>query len=214
MDSENNIKEKIISFISTNDLYMFPLHSIYNGQCTCGNTSCASPGKHPLLKYNWKYSCTNKTENIKKWFAKTNVNYAIATGKLSEKTGKRLIVIDIDNPQHEFLKNLPKNFRYQTGSGGWHYWFWTKYSISNSVSYLADKVDVRGANGYVIIPPSIHRTGNKYNRARYIRTTNRNFKSFTKEKGIAQGRKKIQKNKKICYNRRFEILDRSLNKRN
>lgn len=163
MDSENNIKEKIISFISTNDLYMFPLHSIYNGQCTCGNTSCASPGKHPLLKYNWKYSCTNKTENIKKWFAKTNVNYAIATGKLSEKTGKRLIVIDIDNPQHEFLKNLPKTFRYQTGSGGWHYWFWTKYSISNSVSYLADKVDVRGANGYVIIPPSIHRTGNKYN---------------------------------------------------
>ena len=163
MDSENNIKEKIISFISTNDLYMFPLHSVYNGCCTCGNSACTSPGKHPLLKYNWKFSCTNKTENIKKWFAKTNVNYAIATGKLSEKTGKRLLVIDIDNPQHEFLNKLPKTFRYRTGSGGWHCWFWTKYSISNSVSYLAEKVDVRGTNGYVIIPPSIHKTGNKYN---------------------------------------------------
>lgn len=163
MDLENNIKEKIISFISKNDLYMFPLHSIYNNCCTCGNPACTSPGKHPLLKYNWKYSCTNKIENIKKWFVKTNVNYAIATGKLSEKTGKRLIVIDIDNPEHEFLKILPKTFRYQTGSGGWHYWFWTKYSISNSVSYLADKVDVRGTNGYVIIPPSIHRSGNRYN---------------------------------------------------
>ncbi len=163
MDLESIIKEKIKLFISKNDLYMFPLHTVYNGICTCGNNLCHSPGKHPLLKYNWKFSCTNKIENINKWFAKTNVNYAIATGKLSEKTGKRLIVIDIDDPKHEFLKKLPKTFCYKTGSGGWHYWFWTKYSISNSVSYLADKVDVRGTNGYVIIPPSIHKSGNRYN---------------------------------------------------
>jgi len=163
METEADIKDKIIHFIVKNDLYMFPLHSMQDEVCTCGNSSCSSPGKHPLLKYNWKFSATNKIDNIRKWFNKTGVNYAVATGRLSSATNKKLIVVDIDNSKHEIINRLPKTFRYQTGSGGWHYWFWSKYSIPNSVSYLADKVDVRGTNGYVIVPPSIHRSGNRYN---------------------------------------------------
>jgi hypothetical protein len=156
-------KEKILNFITNNDLFLFPLHSVVEGRCTCGNISCSSPGKHPLLKYNWKLSATNKEENIKKWLQKENVNYAIITGKESSKTGKKLIVIDVDSSEHNLIQELPKTFSYQTGSGGWHFWFWSKYSIGNSVSFLADKVDVRGKNGYVIIPPSIHKSGNRYN---------------------------------------------------
>lgn len=158
-----DIREQIIQFIISNDLYMFPLHSItMEGTCTCNSYECSSPGKHPLLSFNWKLSATNKEENIRGWFNKTKVNYAIATGRKSGTSNKKLIVIDIDEQQHPLLEKMPRTFSYRTGSGGYHYWFWTQYNISNSVGYLANKVDVRGTNGYVIIPPSTHKSGGRY----------------------------------------------------
>jgi hypothetical protein len=159
-----SIKEQIIQFIISNDLYMFPLHSIgANGSCTCNSHDCTSPGKHPLLSFNWKLSATNKEDNIRGWFNRPMINYAIATGRKSNTSNKKLIVIDIDDSNHPFIERMPKTFSYRTGSGGYHFWFWTQYNVSNSVGYLSTKVDVRGTNGYVIIPPSIHKTGESYN---------------------------------------------------
>jgi hypothetical protein len=34
-------------------LSVIALHGILNGRCTCGNTQCGSPGKHPIGK--WKH---------------------------------------------------------------------------------------------------------------------------------------------------------------
>lgn len=159
-----SIKEQIIQFIISNDLYMFPLHSIgANGSCTCNSHDCTSPGKHPLLSFNWKLSATNKEDNIRGWFNRPMINYAIATGRKSNTSNKKLIVIDIDDSNHPFIERMPKTFSYRTGSGGYHFWFWTQYNVNNSVGYLSTKVDVRGTNGYVIIPPSIHKTGESYN---------------------------------------------------
>lgn len=150
-------------FIISNDLYLLPLQSIKDKICTCGKIDCASPGKHPLLPYSWKKIATNDEKRITDWLAKSNVNYGIATGRKSKTNGLYLVVIDIDTANHEILTKLPKTtFHYRTGSGGWHFWFWSKYAASNSASKIAPQVDIRGVGGYVVIPPSIHISGGSY----------------------------------------------------
>lgn len=144
-----------------NQLYILPLYSIRDGgACSCGKADCGAPGKHPLFRYNWKIIASNKPEKVTEWLSAHNkMNFGLATGRLSKVTGKYLIVIDVDAATHPFIDTLPNTFSYRTGSGGHHFWFWSKYPIKNSVSLLADKVDVRGTDGYVVIPPSKHRKG-------------------------------------------------------
>jgi putative DNA primase/helicase len=152
-------------FLSEHDFYLFPLHSISSlGHCTCyQGLSCTSPGKHPLLRYNWKRVATNKPEYVQRWLEKENINWGVPTGRRSEQTGKFLVVLDMDSPDSELLEVMPKTFSYQTGSeNGQHFWFWSKYPISNSVRKIAPHTDVRGVGGYVVIPPSRHLSGRNY----------------------------------------------------
>ena len=155
-------KETIKNFILTNELYLLPLQSVKEGKCTCNNPACGSPGKHPLLRYSWKHVATNNPDKIEKWLGMENINYGVATGRKTS-NGNRLFVIDIDAADHPFLDLMPREtFHYRTGSGGWHFWFQTPYSVSNSASKIAPQVDVRGYGGYVVIPPSRHVSGGVY----------------------------------------------------
>jgi putative DNA primase/helicase len=153
--------QTITDIILQNQLYILPLYSIREeGLCSCGKEDCPSPGKHPLFRYNWKIIASNKPERVTDWLsAYKRMNFGLATGRLSKVTNKYLVVIDVDAAEHPFLDTLPETFSYRTGSGGHHLWFWSKYPVKNSVSLLADKVDVRGTDGYVVIPPSKHRKG-------------------------------------------------------
>lgn len=157
---EQSNADLIIDIVLKNELYILPLYSIREGICSCGKTDCSAPGKHPLFRYNWKIIASNKSEKVISWFEAYNkMNFGLATGRLSKVTNKYLVVIDVDAQEHPFIKTLPNTFSYRTGSGGHHFWFWSKYPIKNSVSLLADKVDVRGTDGYVVIPPSKHKKG-------------------------------------------------------
>ena len=156
---------QILDVFFANDLYVLPLHSIRedSGHCSCRNKEkCSSPGKHPLFRFNWKIVASNDREKVEGWASryKNNMNFGIATGRKSSVTGKYLTVIDIDQEDHEILLDLPKTFSYQTGSGGYHFWYWSDMPVKNSVSQLAPKVDIRGKNGYVVVPPSKHALGN------------------------------------------------------
>jgi len=146
------------------DLFVFPVHSIRDtGGCTCKKgLECNSSGKHPFLNVGWKKLATNNLEKLRKITKNKTVNYAVATGRKSSKTGKYLVVVDVDQKDHEILDLLPKTFSYKTGSGGYHYWFWSAIEVKNSVSKIASKVDIRGTGGYVIIPPSKHKSGQAY----------------------------------------------------
>ena len=156
---------QILDVFFSNDLYILPLHSIREksgGTCSCRlKEDCASPGKHPLFRYNWKVVATNKRDKVETWMSRyrDKMNYGIATGRKSAATGKYLTVIDIDQEDHPILDELPKTFSYQTGSGGYHFWYWSDMPVKNSVSQLAPKVDIRGKNGYVVVPPSKHALG-------------------------------------------------------
>jgi Bifunctional DNA primase/polymerase, N-terminal len=57
---------------------------------------------------------------------------------------------------------LPETITVQTPRGGEHLWFRWVDGITNSTSKLAPGVDVRGAGGYVIVPPSRRSDGAEY----------------------------------------------------
>ena len=59
---------------------------------------------------------------------------------------------------------LPRTITAHTGSGGWHLIFqWPDNDgIRNSVGKVAAGVDVRGHGGYLVLPPSQHASGRRY----------------------------------------------------
>lgn len=132
-----------------------------DGSCSCGNFECVSVGKHPIGF--WKGDSVRYfgEDRIKSLFSIDKINFGACTGWYHN-LNKSLIVIDIDAEEHELLSILPKTLGYRTGKNGFHFWFWTKKFIKNSASAIADKIDVRGNGGFVVIPESNHKNGNKY----------------------------------------------------
>jgi hypothetical protein len=148
---------------------VLPLHSIELGECTCGNSVCKSPGKHPLIYGGSKEATTNCFVIETWWQHHPNANIGIATGSISG-----IFVIDVDyGPEKngylslESLEaangNIPRTSCVRTGSGGLHIYLLTPQQlIKNSASKLATHIDVRGDGGYVVAPPSRHISGNLY----------------------------------------------------
>ena len=97
---------------------VFPLHSLRNGACTCGNPECTSPGKHPRTTHRLK-DATTDPEQVHAWWEQwPDANIGIAPGAESG-----LVVVDVD-PRHrgtlEALGDLPPTLTVRTGGGGWH----------------------------------------------------------------------------------------------
>ena len=49
----------------------------------------------------------------------------------------------------------------RTGTGGWHQWYWSPIRIRNR-HRLRPGIDVRGEGGYVVVAPSVHANGTRY----------------------------------------------------
>lgn len=150
-------------------LAVFPTQWIEDGQCSCGNLACSSPGKHPILGGGFKIASTD-AETIKAWWnTYPNANVAIATGEVS---GIFVIDVDVANGKsgEASLKSLesevgilPTDALVKTGSGGFHFYFQLEnQKINSSASKVADHIDVRANGGYVVAPPSTHISGNNY----------------------------------------------------
>lgn len=166
-----NILKQISKIVVDNDLYIVPLHRINEktNRCTCGNDFCTSKGKHPFFRKNWKQVASRDSKTVSRWLSEFNqsYNFGVLTGRTSQSNNnKRLVIVDVDKiteNNQAFIDMLPKQtVHYQTGSGGYHYWYWTEEPVSNSVSKFAEFVDIRGMNGYAVIPPSNHKSGRLY----------------------------------------------------
>lgn len=148
---------------------VFPAHSIEDDQCTCGTQNCSSAGKHPMIAGGFKNASTDPEEIQAWWGMWPFANVAIATGSTSN-----LLVLDVDigeNKQGETALEtleaevgpIPRDSVVQTGSGGFHiYMQMPDQPISSSSGKLGQNLDVRADGGYVIAPPSIHKSGNPY----------------------------------------------------
>ena len=117
--------------------------------------------KRPLIE--WKRFQLEKpsNEDVFEWFGVKfldKANLGVVTGKTSG-----IVVVDID-PRHggsnEKFVNLG-TLAARTGGGGWHYYFKYEEGLQNQAG-IQPGIDIRAEGGYVVVPPSLHQSGNRY----------------------------------------------------
>lgn len=121
-------------------------------------------GKKPLTNRGCKDATVDKDMIARWWTANPTANIGLATGGPNG-----LFVVDVDGEDGEAnlakleAKHgaLPATVEARTGRGR-HLYFGAAETIGNSAGKLGAKLDVRGAGGYVIVPPSFHPSGAKY----------------------------------------------------
>lgn len=127
--------------------------------CMCKlGRGCQSKGKHPINN-GWAGQVAT-AETVEQDFDRNfRVNMGVRTGRASG----GLVVLDIDEGGKESLAPLvhagggmPETLVVQTGSGGYHYYFYAPQGVDvpNSISKVAHHVDIRGEGGQVVGPGS------------------------------------------------------------
>lgn len=113
--------------------------------------------KVPLIKWVQYRNEIATPEQIKAWFKQfPNMNIGVVTGAISG-----IVVIDVEKDGS--VEGLPITATAKTGGGGWHFYYkHPNRPIGNSARKIAPLTDVRGDGGYVVLPPSIHASGNSY----------------------------------------------------
>jgi Bifunctional DNA primase/polymerase, N-terminal len=133
--------------------------------CSCRDPSCGQVAKHPLgslVPHGLKEATTNRARVLAWWTQQPQANIGLATGH-------RFDVLDVDGPigarairafagQHDLESSGPL---VRTGGGGWHYYL-APTGLGNVAPRDLEQVDWRGRGGYVVAPPSRHRSGQPY----------------------------------------------------
>jgi hypothetical protein len=151
---------------------IFPLHKarVVDDKgtvlCTCGKDGCT--GKHPRVPFS-EWATSNRGHIHQYWSNHPDASIGVHLGK------SHCFAIDVDGSQglkewNDILDSLglkiPVTRTVQSGraDGGIHYYFarWTKPAISSGI--LSPNVHVKGNAGhaYVVAPPSLHVSGNRY----------------------------------------------------
>jgi len=138
----------------------------------CGR-DCQSKGKHPRTR-DGVHNATTDEATIRAWWAKwPDANIGGATGARS-----RLHVVDVDpkNGGDVSLTELVEahgdewldTLHIKTGSRGHHFFFvqpddlHLNSTVGTMTSGIAKGIDSRGTGGYVVLPPSLHESGARY----------------------------------------------------
>ncbi|MBI4499331.1 MAG: bifunctional DNA primase/polymerase [Chloroflexi bacterium] len=141
--------------------------------CACGAGHRGRDiGKAPvgrLAPHGFKAATTDKAIIAGWWTACPQANVAVATGAVSG-----LVVLDID-PAHGGMDSLMawidrygplrETLSVATGGGGWHLYFehpGPGVVIPSTAGRLGPGLDVRADGGYVVAPPSLHKSGRIY----------------------------------------------------
>jgi len=126
-----------------------------------------------LEKKGWKVFPVSGKTPLVKWTEQHGADHSrwrAATGIGVDCGASALIVIDIDDPEglrileEKLGRTLAQDGTLQSSTGkGWHFFYKANgATVSNSASKIAKGVDVRGAGGYVVVPPSLHPDGRRY----------------------------------------------------
>lgn len=119
-------------------------------------------GKRPLVRWAPYQDRLPDLREIRAWQRKyPDANLGIVTGAVSG-----LVVVDVDPTGLATLEqwepSLPETWRARTGRGGVHLYFRHPGDEIRSATGLLPGVDVRGDGGFVVVPPSLHRSGERY----------------------------------------------------
>lgn len=158
------MKKAALWYASKARLPVFPLHAPTAEGCSCGDPDCDSPGKHPRTRNGFKDATTNPRQIEELWTRWPDANIGIPTGATSG-----LFAVDID-PRNggpadraEIISSfgaLPDTAEAVTGGGGRHICFC--YDGEPLPRTLAPGIDIKGENGYIVVAPSLHPSGRRY----------------------------------------------------
>ena len=100
------------------------------------------------------------------WTQWPEANIAVVTGKISG-----ISVVDVDckkdpnNPdiiiEQGSTKGLPPTLTAKTGSGGWHLFYQYPEGLASRIG-VKPLVDIKSDGGYIILAPSLHKSGRRY----------------------------------------------------
>jgi hypothetical protein len=149
----------------------FPLHPIVDGECACIRAGCTDVGKHPASN-GWQRSIASPEAAASIWRPDARVERGIGLA-LGPRAGAWVSDVDPRHGGDESLARLvaehgelPATWEAETGDRGGHlYWAWPDdggEEIRNSTGKIAPGIDVRGAGGFVVAPPSLHASGRRY----------------------------------------------------
>jgi len=144
-----------------------PLHSVEDGECSCGVQACANAGKHPRTRHGVKDATTDKNQIRAWWQENPNANIGIAAGNASG-----LLFVDVD-PRHggnvslqaleEEYGAFGKGPRVRTGGKGEHIYLSVPPGVTvRSRVGLRPGVDVIGEGSYAVGVGSTHASGGTY----------------------------------------------------
>jgi bifunctional DNA primase/polymerase-like protein len=134
-------------------------------RCSCRDPGCGQVGKHPLgslVPHGVKDATCNRARVLAWWSSHPQANIGLATGRLFD-------VLDVDGPAGErAMRQLAAAHGLassgplvRTGGGGWHFYL-APTGLGNVHPRGLEQVDWRGRGGYVVAPPSRHRSGHPY----------------------------------------------------
>lgn len=140
---------------------VLPLWSIHfdgiETRCTCPRgAACSSPGKHPRLPHGVLEASADAHQVDRWWTQWPDANVGLATGPSSG-----IYVVDLDGPdaiEAWGALGLPGGWTSRTGNGLHHVYSLRDVSLPNTHWKLGKGIDTRGDGGYIVAPPSIHRT--------------------------------------------------------
>nr|WP_305119122.1 bifunctional DNA primase/polymerase [Tahibacter harae] len=148
-------------------LAVFPLHWVVAAGtalgCSCADSDCRSPAKHPLTVNGVKDASTDAAAVAAWWEAWPQANIGLALGGFvvvdTDPRNGGDIALEMLEAQHG---RLPDTWLAITGGGGTHH----VYAAAAGAHYpgkLGKGVDLkRGDGAYIVVEPSRHISGNHY----------------------------------------------------
>lgn len=147
---------------------VIPLHNPANGACSCGNTDCPSPAKHPRTANGLKDASADPDVITDWWQRWPHANIGVLTGDVFD-------VIDLDGKpaidawrQHvDAIGANPETVGMAVSgrtTGGLHLYTLGggMKTVPSGKRGLPPGVEIKGVGGYVVAPGSTHITGATY----------------------------------------------------
>ncbi len=169
--TSTNLATEALAYASRGWL-IFPLWHIVDGICQCADAhACGSPGKHPRTRHGLSEASSDHRTVERWWSMWPDANIGMPMG------ANGLAAIDVD-PRHDGEASLGTIWHYardrgvnlfetrliRTGSGGTHLIYRQPPGgiKSGARTFSLDGIDTRGRGGYIVAPPSLHASGQRY----------------------------------------------------
>jgi hypothetical protein len=151
---------------------VFPLHTpLPDGGCSCGRADCSHQGKHPRTPHGLNDATTDDSVICQWWKQWPDANIGLVAGARSG-----LVVLDLDVGHAVGVDGVavaktrfrfePKTHYQRTGGGGLQCFFkrpdLPRVKSRSAQGAIAPGVELKADGGYVVVPPSLHKSGKRY----------------------------------------------------